>query len=46
MGTSDLEYAARMASSFGPQVIVLEPEELRCLVRERARAIAARYEEQ
>ncbi len=46
MSMYDLEYAARMASSFGPQVVVLEPEELRCLVRERARAIAAQYEEQ
>ncbi len=39
----NLEWAARTALSYGPDVIVLEPEELRRLVRERARAIAAQY---
>ena len=40
---TDLEWAAWVALGYGPQAIVLEPEELRCLVGERARAIAAQY---
>jgi len=40
----NLEMAARAALSYGPHVIVLEPEELRDLVGERARAVAALYE--
>ncbi len=39
----NLEWAARTALSYGPDVVVLEPEELRRLVGERARAIAAQY---
>lgn len=39
-----LEMAARAALSYGPQVVVLEPEELRCLVGERARGVVALYE--
>ena len=39
----DLEYPARLALSFGPDVEALEPEELRRLVGERARAIAEKY---
>ncbi|MGA9351336.1 MAG: YafY family protein [Anaerolineae bacterium] len=39
----DLEWPARLAFSYGPHAVVLEPEELRCLVSERARAIAAQY---
>ena len=39
----DLEWPARMALSYGSHIMVLEPEELRCLVSERARAIAAQY---
>jgi predicted DNA-binding transcriptional regulator YafY len=38
-----LEWAARVALSYGPEVLVLEPDELRCLASERARAIAAQY---
>ena len=38
-----LEMAARAALSYGSEVIVLEPEELRRLVRERARAVAVLY---
>jgi len=38
-----LEWAARTALSYGPQTVVLEPEELRRLMRERARAVAAQY---
>jgi predicted DNA-binding transcriptional regulator YafY len=40
---TNLEWPARLAFSYGPHAIVLEPKELRCLVRERARAIAAWY---
>ncbi len=39
----DLEWAAWTALGYGPHAVVLEPEELRCLVGERARAIAAQY---
>jgi len=39
----DLEWPARVALSYGSHIMVLEPEELRCLVSERARAIAAQY---
>jgi predicted DNA-binding transcriptional regulator YafY len=37
------ESAAGIALSYGPHVLVLEPDELRALVSERARAIAAQY---
>jgi predicted DNA-binding transcriptional regulator YafY len=40
---ADLEWPARVALGYGPHAIVLEPEELRHLVGERARAIAAQY---
>ena len=43
MTAFDLEYPARMALSFGPDVEALEPEELRRLVGERARAVAEKY---
>ena len=39
----DLNWAASTALSFGPIVTVLEPEELRRMVSEWARAIAERY---
>ena len=39
-----LRWATRTALGYGPHVIVLEPEELRHLVSEQARAIAAQYE--
>jgi len=39
----DLEWPLRVALSYGPHAVVLEPDELRCLVSERARAIAAQY---
>jgi len=39
----DLEWPARVALGYGPHAVVLEPDELRCLVSERARAIAAQY---
>jgi len=39
----DLEWPARVALSYGPHAVVLEPEELRCLVSERARATVALY---
>ena len=39
----NLEGAARIALSYGPQVTVLEPDELRCLLGERARAVAQIY---
>jgi len=38
-----LEWAARTVLSFGSHVIVLEPEELRCLVNEQARAVIELY---
>jgi predicted DNA-binding transcriptional regulator YafY len=37
------ESAAGIALSYGPHVLVLEPDELRTSVSERARAIAAQY---
>jgi predicted DNA-binding transcriptional regulator YafY len=40
---SDLEWPASVALGYGSQAVVLEPEELRCLVRERASATAAQY---
>jgi len=40
---ADLEWPARVALSYGPHAIVLEPEELRRLVGERACATAAQY---
>ena len=40
---ADLEWPARVALGYGSHAIVLEPEELRHLVGERARATAARY---
>jgi predicted DNA-binding transcriptional regulator YafY len=40
---SELEWAARVALWYGPEVEVLEPEELRRQVREWARATAAQY---
>ncbi|MEA3342054.1 MAG: YafY family protein, partial [Chloroflexota bacterium] len=40
---SDLEWLARVALGYGPHAVVLEPEELRCLVSERARAMVALY---
>jgi predicted DNA-binding transcriptional regulator YafY len=39
----NLDWAARMVLGYGPQAVVLEPEGLRALVSERARAIAASY---
>ncbi len=42
-GAAELEWAARVALSYGPHVDVLEPAELRQRVREWARAIASRY---
>ena len=39
----NLEWALSTALSYGPGVVVLEPEELRVLLRERARAIASQY---
>ncbi|MCI0649474.1 MAG: YafY family transcriptional regulator [Chloroflexi bacterium] len=41
--TPELEAAASIVMSHGYLAVVLEPEELRELVRERARAIAARH---
>jgi len=40
----DLEWPARLALGYGPHAVVLEPDELRCLVSERARAVVAQYE--
>ncbi len=40
----DLERAVRTAFGYAPFAVVLEPEELRCLVSEQARATIARYE--
>ena len=40
---TDLEWAAWTALGYGPHAVVLEPEELRRLVSERARAIVAQY---
>jgi len=41
----DMEYAAATTLSYGPLVQVLEPESLRRLVAERARAVAGLYVE-
>jgi predicted DNA-binding transcriptional regulator YafY len=43
MATPDLEYAAQFVMSFGPLVVVLDPDELRQMVIERAGAMIARY---
>jgi len=40
----DIYWAASMTLSYGPGAIVLEPDELRLLVQEWAKAIAAQYE--
>jgi predicted DNA-binding transcriptional regulator YafY len=40
----DLEWAARVALGYAPHAIVLEPDELRKMVQERARSIVAQYE--
>jgi predicted DNA-binding transcriptional regulator YafY len=42
--TPDLDWAASIVLRYGYQAVVLEPEELRELVRERASAIAAQYD--
>ena len=42
-GATGLEWAARVALGYGPEVEVLEPEELRRQVREWARAVAEQY---
>jgi predicted DNA-binding transcriptional regulator YafY len=42
-GAAELEWAARVALWYGPDVEVLEPEELRQRVREWARAVADQY---
>jgi predicted DNA-binding transcriptional regulator YafY len=42
-GVPSLDWAARTALSYGHHVLVLEPDDLRRLVSERARAIAAQY---
>jgi predicted DNA-binding transcriptional regulator YafY len=39
----NLEWPTHVALSYGPHAVVLEPEELRRLVGERSRAIAAQY---
>lgn len=39
----NLEAAARMVLSYVPHAVVLEPDELRALVSERARAVVAQY---
>ncbi|MBN1994468.1 MAG: YafY family transcriptional regulator [Anaerolineae bacterium] len=41
---SSLEWAARVVLNYGSQVVVLQPEDLRGLVREQSQAIAALYE--
>jgi predicted DNA-binding transcriptional regulator YafY/GNAT superfamily N-acetyltransferase len=45
MGTPTLEWAARVALSYGPHVQVLAPPELRRLVRDLAHGVADRYGE-
>jgi predicted DNA-binding transcriptional regulator YafY len=40
----DLEWAARVALGYAPHAIVLEPDELRKMVQERAHSIIAHYE--
>jgi predicted DNA-binding transcriptional regulator YafY len=42
-GATDLAWAARVVLWYGPEVEVLEPEELRRRVSEHARAVAAKY---
>ncbi|MFZ5909772.1 MAG: helix-turn-helix transcriptional regulator [Chloroflexota bacterium] len=42
-GVPDLTWAASTALAYGPQVTVLEPEELRRMVAEWAQAIAGKY---
>ena len=44
MTTPDLNWAASSALAYGPLVTVLEPEILREMVADWARAIAALYE--
>jgi len=44
LATPSLKAAARTALSYAPHAVVLEPEELRSLLHERARAIVAQYE--
>ena len=43
LAVPDLVWAASMALSYGPIVTVLEPEELRSVIREWAQAVAAQY---
>ena len=43
MDVASLEWAAGMVLSYSPHVQVLEPEDLRRMVSERARAVAALY---
>lgn len=38
-----LDWAARTALGYAPHAVVLAPEELRCLVSERARTVAAQH---
>lgn len=45
MNAPDLQWMASLVMSFAPWVTVLEPAELRSLVREWARELAAMYEE-
>jgi predicted DNA-binding transcriptional regulator YafY len=45
MDMPTLEWAARVALSYGPHVQVLEPPQLRWLVRDQARAVAATYDQ-
>ncbi len=45
MTTPDLQWAASTASSYGPIVTVLEPAELRQMMGDWARAVAAKYDE-
>ena len=46
LGVPTLEWAARVALSYGPHVEVLEPPELQRLLCDQAHAIAATYEKQ
>jgi predicted DNA-binding transcriptional regulator YafY len=43
LNVPSLEWAARMALGYSPRVLVLEPEELRHMVNERARATVSLY---